>query len=87
MIIIFNFNSEEVKFKTKNNCKNVSNFEQNENSFVEGFDFLKVPKRSSLLPTFNNANINIKEEFNDSFYDDDNSNFDDSNDENEVENK
>jgi hypothetical protein len=84
---INNFNSEEVKFKTKNNCKNVSNFEQNENSFVEGFDFLKVPKRSSLLPTFNNANINIKEEFNDSFYDDDNSNFDDSNDENEVENK
>ena len=85
---INNFNSEEVKFKTKNNCKNVSNFEQNaENSFVEGFDFLKVPKRSSLLPTFGNKNI--KEEFKefDSFYDEDNSNFDDdSNDENVVDN-
>ena len=86
---INNFNSEEVNFKIKNNCKNVSNFEQNaENSFVEGFDFLKVPKRSSLLPTFGNKNI--KEEFKefDSFYDEDNSNFDDdSNDENEVDNK
>jgi len=79
-----NFNSEEVKFKTKNN-KDVSNFEQNsENSFVEGFDFLKVPKRTSLLPTFGNKIINIKEEYKefDSFYDEENSN--DSNDENEC---
>jgi hypothetical protein len=79
-----NFNSEEVKFKTKNN-KDVSNFEQNsENSFVEGFDFLKVPKRTSLLPTFGNKIINIKEEFKefDSFNDEEIS--DDSNDENEC---